>query len=102
MNQTNYQQQGRVLNVILVANINDADNYPINPGTSAMFLTESMKEFKMRSRDQNGFPLPERTWTLKETTPPPQANGQYATREEMKNIESKLDKVIATLDELVK
>lgn len=106
LNQNNYtqplQQQNRIINVILVSNINDADNYPINPNTSVMFLSESMKDFKMRSRDSNGFPLPERTWELTETTPTPQLNGQYATRDELKGIEAKIDKVISTLDELIK
>ena len=101
-NQNYIQQQkkkNRVINVVIVSNMNDADSYPVNQNSSVMFLDESMKEFKMRSRDLNGFPLPERTWSLKETTPS-QQNSQYATRDELKNIEAKIDKVISTLDEL--
>ena len=82
------QQQNRVINVVIVSNINDADNYPVNPNSSVMFLDESMKEFRMRTRDLNGFPIPDRTWSLKETTPS-QQNNQYATRDELKSIEAK-------------
>ena len=93
------QQQNRVINVVIVSDMKDVDNYPVNANSSVMFLDESMKEFKMRARDINGFPLQDRTWSLKETTPS-QQNNQYATRDELKSIEAKLDKVISTLDEL--
>lgn len=98
----NPMQQGRQLNVMLVPDINNIETYPINPGSSMLFLNESMTEFKMRSRDVNGFPCPERTWSLKETTPPQQNSSQFATREEVKNIENKLDEVLETLKDFMK
>ena len=106
MNQNNNfmqsQQQGRMLNVVLVPNINDADNYPINPGSSVLFLNEAMTEFRMRSRDPNGFPLLGRAWALKETTPPQQMGGQFATKAEMAELSEKMDKVLSTLNEFMK
>ena len=89
-------QQGRQLNVMLVSDMGNIDAYTINPGSSMLFLNESMTEFKMRSRDTNGFPLPERTWTLKETTPAP-AKTNFATREEMDAMNAKIDKILDTL-----
>lgn len=108
MNQNNFMQpmqmpmqQGRLIQVMLVPDFNNIDAYTINPGGSVMFLNEGMTEFKMRSRDQNGFPTPERTWTLKETTPP-QAKTGYATREEMDALNAKMDQVLSMLTEFTK
>lgn len=106
MNQNNYgqpmqMQQGRPLQVMLVPDINNIDAFSINPGASMLFLNEAMTEFKMRSRDPNGFPGQERTWTLKETTPPSTKTG-FATREEMDVMNSKMDKILAMLTEFTK
>ena len=106
MNQNNYvqsmqMQQGRPLQVMLVPDINNIDAFSINPGTSMLFLNEAMTEFKMRSRDPNGFPGQERTWTLKETTPP-SAKTEFATKEEMDEINGKMDKILSMLTEFTK
>lgn len=106
MNQGNFgqpmqMQQGRPLQVMLVPDINNIDAFSINPGASMLFLNESMTEFKMRSRDSNGFPGPERTWVLKETTPPSAKTG-FATREEMDAMNNKMDQILAMLTEFTK
>lgn len=107
MNQNNYgqpmpmQMQGRPLQVMLVPDFNNIDTFSINPGSSMLFLNESMTEFKMRSRDPNGFPGQERTWTLKETTPPSAKTG-FATKEEMDEMNRKIDQILATLTEFAK
>ena len=104
MNQNNYgqsmpmQMQGRPLRVMLVPDFNNIDAFSINPGSSMLFLNESMTEFKMRSRDPNGFPGQERTWTLKETTPPSPKSG-LVTREEMDEMKDKMDKILSMLTE---
>ena len=109
MNQNNYgqsmpmpmQMQGRPLQVMLVPDFNNIDAFSINPGSSMLFLNESMTEFKMRSRDPNGFPGTERTWSLKETTPPSAKSG-VVTREEMDEMKVKMDKILSMLTEFTK
>lgn len=90
-------QQGRPLNVILVPDIDNIDGFSINPGASMLFLNEAMTKFKMRSRDVNGFPLPERIWKVEEVTPVQQTNPQFVTREEFAALDSKLDKLVNEL-----
>lgn len=109
MNQNNYgqpipmpmQMQGRPLQVMLVPDFNNIDAFSINPGSSMLFLNEAMTEFKMRSRDPNGFPGTERTWSLKETTPPSAKSG-VVTREEMDEMKNKMDKILSMLTEFTK
>ena len=111
MNQNNYgqpmpmpmpmQMQGRPLQVMLVPDFNNLDAFSINPGSSMLFLNEAMSEFKMRSRDPNGFPGTERTWSLKETTPPSAKSG-VVTREEMDEMKNKMDKILSMLTEFTK
>lgn len=107
MNQNGFgqpmQMQGRPLTVMLVPDINNIDGYSINPGASMLFLNESMTEFRMRSRDTNGFLGQERKWTLKEVTPPPQVpQGQFATREEFNSLNGKIDEMMKILGEFTK
>jgi hypothetical protein len=97
----NTNMQPTIINVVLVPDVNNVDHIPVNPGTSVMFLNEKMTEFKMRSRDPNGFPGQERTWTLKETTPPSAKSG-VVTREEMDAMNSKMDQILAMLTEFAK
>ena len=82
--------------VIVLDDISQAGSYQVNPGGSTLFLNFAMTEMRMRARDTSGFPLPDRTWTIKETTPQPQqANtGNYATKEEVSAINDKLDKLL--------
>ena len=58
--------------VIVLDDISQAGSYQVNPGGSTLFLNFAMTEMRMRARDTSGFPLPDRTWTIKETTPQPQ------------------------------
>lgn len=95
-------QQGRLLNIMLVPDIGQIDGYQINPGGSMLFMDEGMKNILLKSRDQNGFPLPDRTWSIKETTPPASSNSPYASKEEVSAINAKLDQVISSLNELLK
>lgn len=96
-------QQGRPLMVTLVPDILNIDGITINPGSAMFFLNESMTTLKMRSRDFNGFMMPERVWELKETTPPPQTQvGQFATKEEFDNLNAKMDKLLSAFNEFAK
>ena len=67
-----------------------------------IFLDEGMTGLKLRSRDQNGFLGQDRKWTLKEVTPPPAQQNQFATREEFDAINSKMDKILDALSEFIK
>ena len=96
--------QPRPINVMLVPNFSNIDNYNVNAGSSVLFMDEQMTELKLRSRDMNGFPMPERIWKMKEVTPPPQ-NGpgaKYVTQAEFEKVTSSLDeikKILKTLTE---
>lgn len=84
------------IQVIVLDDISQAGNYQVNPGGSTIFMNFAMTEMRMRTRDMSGFPLPDRTWSIKETTPQPQpANiGNFATKEEVSAINDKLDKLL--------
>ncbi len=86
----------QTLPVIVLDDIALAGNYPVNPGSSTIFMNFAMTEMRMRSRDMSGFPMPDRTWSIKETTPQPQPvnTGNYATKEEVSAISEKLDKLL--------
>lgn len=93
--------QGQLINVVLVPDIDDIDWYPINPGGSVLFLNTAMTGFRLRSREQNGFPGPERRWEVKEVTPPPQTNGAV-TRKEFDEMSSKMDEMMKILKDFAK
>lgn len=97
------QNNGTPLMVTLLGDISLADLYNIDPNSSMFFLDQSMTTLKMRSRDQNGFARPDRIWEIKETTPPPQtADGQYATKEEINQLNSKIDQLLSAWKEFSK
>lgn len=47
----------QTLPVIVLDNIAQAGNYPVNPGSSTIFMNFAMTEMRMRSRDMSGFPM---------------------------------------------
>ena len=97
------QNNGTPLMVTLLSDISLADSYNIAPNSSMFFLDQGMTKLKMRSRDQNGFARPDRIWEIKETTPPPQtADGQYATKEEINQLNSKIDKLLSAWQDFSK
>lgn len=97
------QNNGTPLMVTLLSDISLADSYNIAPNSSMFFLDQGMTTLKMRSRDQSGFIRPDRIWEIKETTPPPQtADGQYATKEEINQLNSKIDKLLSAWQEFSK
>lgn len=97
------QQNGTPLMVTLLPDISMADSYNLAPNSSMFFLDQAMTTLKMRSRDQSGFIRPDRIWEIKETTPPPQtADGQYATKEEINQLNSKIDKLLSAWQDFSK
>ena len=97
------QNNGTPLMVTLLSDISLADSYNIAPNSSMFFLDQGMTTLKMRSRDQSGFIRPDRIWEIKETTPPPQtADGQYATKEEIDQLNSKIDQLLSAWREFSK
>lgn len=97
------QNNGTPLMVTLLSDISMADTYNLAPNSSMFFLDQGMTTLKMRSRDQNGFARPDRIWEIKETTPPPQtADGQYATKEEINQLNSKIDQLLSAWQEFSK
>ena len=103
LQQPQQQNNGTPLMVTLLPDISLADSYNIAPNSSMFFLDQAMTTLKMRSRDQSGFIRPDRIWEIKETTPPPQtADGQYATKEEINQLNSKIDKLLSAWKEFSK
>ena len=103
LQQPQQQNNGTPLIVTLLPDISLADSYNIAPNSSMFFLDQAMTTLKMRSRDQSGFIRPDRIWEIKETTPPPQtADGQYATKEEINQLNSKIDKLLSAWKEFSK
>lgn len=103
LQQPQQQNNGTPLMVTLLPDISLADTYNLAPNSSMFFLDQAMTTLKMRSRDQSGFIRPDRIWEIKETTPPPQtADGQYATKEEINQLNSKIDKLLSAWQEFSK
>lgn len=101
--QQQLQNNGTPLMVTLLSDISMADTYNLAPNSSMFFLDQGMTTLKMRSRDQNGFARPDRTWEIKETTPPPQeTEGPYVTKEEFNQLNGKLDKLLSAWQEFSK
>lgn len=97
------QNNGTPLMVTLLPDISLADSYNLAPNSSMFFLDQAMTTLKMRSRDQSGFIRPDRIWEIKETTPPPQTvDGQYATKEEINQLNSKINKLLSAWQEFSK
>jgi hypothetical protein len=92
------QPQFRNLPIILVNSMEDVKAYQMGPGSSVLFMNYGMTDFLMRTTDPNGFPLPDRTWTMTETTPKPvQPSGDYVTKSEFKDLSDKIDKLLKQL-----
>lgn len=94
-----FQQQNfnpyQTLPFVLVQDMTMANSYNIGPGASVIFINQDMSELRIKAKDLNGFPLPDRTWTLTETTPKPTAqSGNYVTKDEFNALSDKIDKPI--------
>ena len=92
------------ITVVLVNDMSQADTYTINPNSSMLFMNYAMTEFKMRSRDMNGFPSPDRTWSMKETTPQPMPanSGNFVTKDEFNQMTNSMNEQFNKLFELLK
>ena len=54
-----------------------------------------MSEIRIKAKDANGFPMPDRTWSLTETTPKQAApSNNYVTKDEFNALSDKIDKLI--------
>lgn len=96
------QSQFRNIPIILVNSMDDVKAYQMAPSSSVLFMNYGMTDFLMRTTDPNGFPLPDRTWTMTETTPKPMTNaGNYVSADEFKSfsndINAKFDKLFGML-----
>ena len=81
------------ITVVLVNDMSQADTYTINPNSSMLFMNYAMTDFKMRSRDMNGFPVPDRTWSMTETTPQPMPanSGNFVTKDEFNKMTTSMN-----------
>lgn len=72
LQQPNYNPY-QTLPFVLVQDMAMANSYNIGPGASVIFINQDMSEIRIKAKDASGFSMPDRTWSLTETTPKPAA-----------------------------
>ena len=97
------QTQQQPSNSILTVFVNSEDEvnlYPVAAGVTVMLVCFSNHKFYLKSTSKTGVPEPLRIFPFTEETQVAQENqnvGDYATKEEMRSLSDKLDKLIASL-----
>lgn len=97
------QTQQQPSNSILTVFVNSEDEvnlYPVAAGVTVMLVCFSNHKFYLKSTSKTGVPEPLRIFPFTEETQIAQENqnaGDYATKEEMRSLSDKLDKLIASL-----
>ena len=95
--QQNFNQY-QTLPFVLVQDMAMANSYNIGPGGSVIFINQDMSEIRIKAKDASGFSMPDRTWSLTETTPKTTApSGDYVTKDEFKALSDKIDKLVSQL-----
>ena len=97
------QTQQQPSNSILTVFVNSEDEvnlYPVAAGVTVMLVCFSNHKFYLKSTSKTGVPEPLRIFPFTEETQITTENqnvGDYATKEEMRSLSDKLDKLIASL-----
>ena len=95
--QQNYNPY-QTLPFVLVQDMAMANSYNIGPGGSVIFINQDMSEIRIKAKDASGFSMPDRTWSLTETTPKPTTiSGDYVTKDEFRALSDKIDKLVSQL-----
>ena len=88
----------QTLPFVLVQDMAMANSYNIGPGASVIFINQDMSEIRIKAKDPSGFSLPDRTWSLTETTPKQTTpSDNYVTKDEFRALSDKIDKLVAQL-----
>lgn len=85
------------LMTILVNSEEEVGYYPVAAGVTVLLISFNLGKFWLKSTGKNGVPEALRVFNFDEdTTQTPQDN-DYATKDEIKNLNEKIDKLIAEL-----
>ena len=85
------------LMTILVNSEEEVGYYPVAAGVTVLLISFNLRKFWLKSTGKNGVPEALRVFNFDEdVTQAPQGN-DYATRDEIKNLNEKIDKLIAEL-----
>jgi hypothetical protein len=85
----------QTLPFVLVQDMTMANSYNIGPGGSVIFINQDMSEIRIKAKDASGFSMPDRTWSLTETTPKQAApSDNYVTKDELKVLTDKIDQLV--------
>lgn len=97
--QRNVQQPQNSILTVFVNSEDEVNYYPVAAGVTVMLIAFNLKRFYLKTTGKNGVPEPLRIFDFDEviTVQPQNQNDNYATKDEMKAISDKLDKLISSL-----
>ena len=97
-NNSSFQQQNSIL-TIFVNSEDEVNFYPVAAGVTVMLVSFNLNKFYLKTTGKNGVPEPLRVFSFSEESVPQQMNNEsnYVTKEEMKSLSDKLDKLISSL-----
>jgi hypothetical protein len=91
------QQQNGSLMTVIVNGEDDVNVYPVAPGVTVMLISFEKNKFWLKSRGNDGVPLPIRSFPFKEEQPIASNQNEAVSRKEFDELTNKLNKL---LDEL--
>lgn len=91
------QQQNGSLMTVIVSGEDDVNVYPVAPGVTVMLISFEKNKFWLKSRGNDGVPLPIRSFPFKEEQPITNNQNEAVSRKEFDELTNKLNKL---LDEL--
>lgn len=98
--QQTQQQPSNSILTVFVNSEEEVNLYPVAAGVTVMLACFSNHKFYLKSTSKTGVPEPLRIFPFTEETQIATENqnvGDYATKEEMRSLSDKLDKLIASL-----
>ena len=98
--QQTQQQPSNSILTVFVNSEEEVNIYPVAAGVTVMLVCFSNHKFYLKSTSKTGVPEPLRIFPFTEETQIATENqnvGDYATKEEMRSLSDKLDKLIASL-----
>lgn len=98
--QMNGQQPQNSILTVFVNSEDEVNFYPVAAGVTVMLVSFNLKRFWLKSTGKNGVPEPLRVFDFEEIVtmqPQSQADQNYATKDEIKTLSDKLDKLISSL-----
>ena len=98
--QQTQQQPSNSILTVFVNSEEEVNLYPVAAGVTVMLVCFSNHKFYLKSTSKTGVPEPLRIFPFTEEihiSPENQNVGNYATKEEMRSLSDKLDKLIASL-----